>query len=198
MDLYLVRHGETDWNRVRRLQGRADIPLNDSGRRQAAATAQRLRGCSLGGVVSSPLLRASQTGEILSATLGLAAPKTDSRLVERSYGAKEGLTPGEVASRFPEGAVVPGVEPMVSVRDRALAALDAAVLAASVSVSALVVTTHGAVIRSLVTHLAPGVADTLDTPIRNGSIHQFTWDPGSDTRSLACFDLAAVDPLAVP
>src|SRR5690606_4247473 len=137
----------------------------DVGRQQAVATAQLLRGRGLGAVVSSPLLRASETGGIMSEVLGLPAPVTDPRLVERSSGAKEGLTPDEVALWFPEGTVVPGLEPMAMVRARAIAALDAAVQDVRVGVEALVVTTHGAVIRSLVTGLAPGVADTLDTPI---------------------------------
>jgi broad specificity phosphatase PhoE len=107
--LYYVRHGLTDWNAEGRLQGRLDIPLNDKGRRQAARCAEILRElfvregrspahCDF---VSSPLVRASETMDILRAALGLAAGcySTDSRLVEIAYGSWEGLTYKEILTR---------------------------------------------------------------------------------------------------
>lgn len=188
MDLYLVRHGETDWNRERRLQGRTDVPLNARGRAQAAAAAHALHGRSVGAVTTSPLARAAETGRIVAAVLGVALAGTDDRLVERSYGAKEGLRPDEVALRFPAGRSVPGLEDVDAVRRRVLPALDAVVAAAS-GRTAVVVTTHGAVVRAVVTAVAPGVADTLDTPIRNGSVHHFRWDPAAASRTLVEWDL---------
>ncbi|QHT57569.1 histidine phosphatase family protein [Cellulomonas sp. H30R-01] len=189
MRVFLVRHGETDWNRERRLQGRTDIPLNATGLAQAEAAARLLTGVDA--VVSSPLARARRTGEIVARVLHLPAPALDERLVERCYGAKEGLTPAEVARTFPPGQPVPGLEPVEDLRARALAALDD--LSHQVPADASVaVTTHGAVIRAVVTGVAPGVADTLDVPIHNGSVHVFDWDARTDLRGLVEFGLVTV------
>ena len=108
---YFVRHGETDWNVERRLQGQHDVPLNDNGRRQAARCGELLArlmardGRSAGDFVfvSSPLGRARETMEILRAGLGLPPPDydIDGRLAELSFGQWEGLTYQEVKARDP-------------------------------------------------------------------------------------------------
>ena len=69
--LLLVRHGETDWNAEGRLQGHTDRPLNDFGRRQARALADRLAGDDITAVYTSDLSRAKETAEILAERLGL-------------------------------------------------------------------------------------------------------------------------------
>jgi probable phosphoglycerate mutase len=98
LTLYVVRHGETDWNAAGRLQGQTDIPLNDTGRGQAHRNGLRLRD-ALGSAgtldfVASPLSRAYETMQLLR--LGLGLPRdgfaTDDRLKEISYGACEGRT----------------------------------------------------------------------------------------------------------
>src|SRR5580704_12785258 len=104
--LYFVRHGETDWNAERRLQGRLDVPLNALGRKQAARCGELLgRLFAAGGTApqqfaftASPLSRARETMEILRAALGLAPDDyaIDSRLAELSFGSWEGLTYKEV------------------------------------------------------------------------------------------------------
>ncbi|TLN10046.1 histidine phosphatase family protein, partial [bacterium] len=71
-EFWLVRHGETDWNREHRFMGQQDIPLNDEGLRQATALALELRGQRFAVLISSDLLRARQTAETLAAALGLA------------------------------------------------------------------------------------------------------------------------------
>ncbi|MFW6077841.1 MAG: histidine phosphatase family protein [Hyphomicrobiales bacterium] len=95
--LYFVRHGETEWNRTRRIQGRTDIPLNAAGIAQAAAVGQRLAQLvdpSEFDFYASPLGRARETMTAILAALGL--PETharyDERLVERSFGAYDGQT----------------------------------------------------------------------------------------------------------
>jgi len=104
---YFVRHGETDWNAERRLQGQRDVPLNDLGRRQSARCADILRGLVAGTAefdyISSPLSRARETMEILRGGLGLVAQDyaVDGRLAEMSFGRWEGLTYQEVRARDP-------------------------------------------------------------------------------------------------
>ncbi len=74
-DLYLVRHGETEWNRLRRIQGLTDIPLNDTGREQARRTGMLLTRRPIARVYASPLGRARETAEIIARELGLAEPE---------------------------------------------------------------------------------------------------------------------------
>jgi broad specificity phosphatase PhoE len=104
--LYFVRHGETDWNAERRLQGRRDIPLNALGRKQAARCGELLRNLlAVSGATpqqfaftASPLSRARETMEILRTELGVPPQDytTDARLAELSFGKWEGLTYKEV------------------------------------------------------------------------------------------------------
>jgi broad specificity phosphatase PhoE len=89
--LLLIRHGETDWNAEGRLQGHTDRPLNDFGRRQAGALAERLAGDGITAVYSSDLARALETAEILAARLELPVV-TNPDLRERNWGSWEGLT----------------------------------------------------------------------------------------------------------
>ena len=103
---YFVRHGETDWNAERRLQGQLDIPLNDVGRLQSVQNGGTLRGLIAAGrkapahfaFISSPLSRARETMEILRDVLGLPREgySVDPRLAELSFGRWEGLTHPEV------------------------------------------------------------------------------------------------------
>jgi broad specificity phosphatase PhoE len=112
MRLYYVRHGLTDWNRDGRLQGRHDVPINAAGRLQAAHCGEILRhlfacdGLSAAqcGYVSSPLLRARETMEIMRAALGLPPGDyhVDARLAEISFGEWEGLSYAQVLEREPD------------------------------------------------------------------------------------------------
>jgi len=101
-ELWLVRHGETDWNRERRFQGHADEPLNDRGRTQARALAEELAGAGIAAVYTSDLARARETAEIVSRRLGLeAVPVRELREID--VGSWQGLTWPEIEARFPEG-----------------------------------------------------------------------------------------------
>lgn len=92
--LLLVRHGETDWNAEGRLQGHTDRPLNEHGRRQARALADRLAADDIDAIYTSDLARARETAEILGERLGLPV-ESDPDLRERNWGNWEGLTGSE-------------------------------------------------------------------------------------------------------
>jgi broad specificity phosphatase PhoE len=84
-----LRHGATDWNRQGLFQGRTDNPLNDDGIAQAHAAAERLQAVALGHVVSSPLVRALRTAEIIAAAASKAVT-IDHGLIELDFGSFEG------------------------------------------------------------------------------------------------------------
>lgn len=103
MKLLLIRHGETDWNIEKRIQGSTDIPLNENGHTQAITLANTLslRPVPISALYTSPLTRAAQTAQVIADRLSLPCQKiTDLREIE--FGLWEGLRWDEVKARFPE------------------------------------------------------------------------------------------------
>ena len=94
MKLYVVRHGETDWNKEKRLQGNHDIPLNEAGRSQAEIAREALKAYDFDVVFASPLVRAAETAEIINKDRGKPV-FYDYRLRERNFGSCEGKKRGE-------------------------------------------------------------------------------------------------------
>ncbi len=91
MRLYFLRHGETDWNRLRRMQGGIDIPLNEKGREVARLSARELQKVPFDLIISSPLSRAVETARIVTGYADIPM-RLDDRLRELSWGEWEGLT----------------------------------------------------------------------------------------------------------
>jgi broad specificity phosphatase PhoE len=100
--ILLARHGETDWNREKRWQGRSDLSLNDSGREQARALAEKLEAVPLSAVYASDLRRAYETALIIAERKGLAVTPIR-ELREVDVGSWTGLSYEEVKQRFPDG-----------------------------------------------------------------------------------------------
>lgn len=101
--ILLARHGETDWNAARRVQGHTDVPLNNRGREQARALAEELHDEPLDAVYASDLLRAHETARIVAERKGLDVIVLP-ELRERHFGTWEGLTDTEVLERYPQAA----------------------------------------------------------------------------------------------
>jgi len=185
--LTLVRHGETDWNRDRRIQGSTDIPLNDTGRAQAQEAAALLRAQLATSsvppiVVSSDLSRARETAQIIAAELELPAPRTYPALRERAYGEAEGVEASEFIRRWGDwhSAEIPGAEPWPHLRERGLRALaqvvrDARRTTAPASASVVVVT-HGALIRELLRHATGGELPPTGQRLANGSAYTVLYE----------------------
>ena len=129
--ILLVRHGETDWNKERRIMGREPIGLNENGRRQARELREGLSDIGIEAVYSSPVARALETAEILCQGRSLA-PIPEEGLVEVHYGEWVGKTfmevramPGYVPyTQRLDTPVAPGGETLYQVRDRAMAFLS--------------------------------------------------------------------------
>ena len=101
--LFALRHGQTAWNAEQRIQGQLDIPLDDTGRWQAAQLAQALASENLAAIYSSDLARARATADPLALATGLTV-QTDIALRERAFGVFEGETYRDIETRWPVDA----------------------------------------------------------------------------------------------
>ncbi len=90
MKVYIIRHGETEWNYLKVMQGSVDIPLNEKGKEQAAKLHELLNDKHFDLIISSPLLRAKETAEIVNEKFKKEVI-IDDRLAERNYGEFEGV-----------------------------------------------------------------------------------------------------------
>ncbi|HTN57322.1 MAG TPA: histidine phosphatase family protein [Protaetiibacter sp.] len=173
-ELYLVRHGETEWNAARRIQGRTDIPLNDTGREQARQAAELLARRRWQGVYTSPLGRAHETARIIAERLGLAGVTDIDALVERDYGEAEGMGFDEIEALYPEGVRAAGQETREEVAARVVPALLE--LAERHPGERLVIVSHGGAIRAVLQTAEPG---TRHPRITNASVHSFRVEDGA-------------------
>lgn len=163
--LLLIRHGETDWNAEGRWQGHTDIPLNESGRRQAQLLAQRLQKWPISAIYCSDLQRAAETAAIIGKRIG-HEPLVEKAWRERHNGQFSGLTGREIQQRHPEiwarmkrGFVeVPGGETTHDLQQRVSGALQELMRRHAGEMIAVV--THGGVLRAL-------VAQVLNLPLED-------------------------------
>ncbi|CAD5371830.1 Phosphoglycerate mutase family [Rubrivivax sp. A210] len=182
--LFALRHGQTAWNADRRIQGHVDIPLDDTGSRQAALLAQALAGEGLAAIYSSDLQRARATADALAAATGLAV-QTEPALRERAFGRFESLAFTEIEERWPEEALrwrrrepdfAPGGGETLEVfAGRCLPAIAA--LAARHAGQAIAVVSHGGVLDCLYRHavgIAPAQARTWQ--LGNASINRLLYN----------------------
>lgn len=175
--LFLIRHGQTDWNLAGKIQGHADIPLNITGKEQAKKVAQHLKKkqASIAALYSSDLQRAHQTAQEIAAVFALEIILA-SDLREGHFGKMEGLTKKErddLYGHMKEEEVLEkvGAEPRDQVVARALNYLHDIVQKHKEQHIAVV--THGWLLHSLLTHQGHNVDDL--PALTNESITTFTW-----------------------
>ena len=173
--VYLVRHGETSLNADGRLRGLADPELNEVGERQARAVAVALAEVDADVVLSSPLRRAVRTAAAIAQHIG-TTHRVDDRFNDRDYGQWTGELKSEVVAEWGSVDAAPGVEPMAQVLSRAAPALDEWGAWAESRHRAVVVVTHDAVIRPLLTHIAP---DLPAPSVPTGSYQVLRYDTGA-------------------
>ncbi len=168
-DLFLVRHGETEWSRSGRHTGRTDVPLTEHGREQARRLAPLIRSRRIAAAFVSPLQRARET----SGLIGLPDARVDADLQEWDYGGYEGVTTAEIQRSRPgwflfTDGVAPGPpdrpgetpEQVGERADRMLAKADAALEGTD---GAVVLVAHGHILRVL-------TARRLGLPARHGAL----------------------------
>jgi len=100
-EIVLVRHGQTEWNLIKRTQGHLDSPLTEIGIAQAKETAEKLRAKPIDIIISSPLGRALETAKIIKEIIQVDEIETDKLLMERHLGILQGRTKNELIGLFP-------------------------------------------------------------------------------------------------
>ena len=155
MSIYLTRHGQTDWNKANLIQGRIDVPLNETGIAQAKELALKLKDVHLDRIIASPLQRTMDTATAINEYHHLEI-ETDARLLEQYYGTLEG-TPrtgelyhhkrGSIASRYPSG------EGYFDVVHRIYSLLDE--LKATASDQDILLVAHGGISRVIRSYFLP-------------------------------------------
>lgn len=180
MLLGLVRHGETDWNAVGRIQGQTDIPLNEVGLSQAEKLAKRLLDDEYKWdyIITSDLLRAKQTGEVIANYLNIPTLPPDARLRERFFGQIEGTTKAERVTKWGEDLVFTdvGAETFELLQARAVALFDE--LYSTYPHANILCITHGGFIARVLLHLFEGIEDKR---IGNVSLSIFNYTPEQKT-----------------
>ncbi|MBQ6446659.1 MAG: histidine phosphatase family protein [Bacillus sp. (in: Bacteria)] len=143
----LIRHGETDWNAMGKIQGKTDIPLNENGKRQAQQCRDYLKDSNWDIIVTSPLKRAKQTAFIINEALQLQVVEM-AEFMERSFGDAEGKTREERAILYPDQQY-PNQESREELVNRIMNGLEK-ILVQFLDQKVLLVA-HGAVIHTLLT-----------------------------------------------
>lgn len=165
MNIYLLRHGETDWNREGKIQGHTDIPLNNCGREQIAQTAAGMAGVCphIDIILCSPLSRARESARITAERLNYPIDRIveEELLIERSFGEAEGMTAEEREEKYPNyqysdtGYRFPGMEPIEELMKRARSVLRKMADTYRGQENILAVS-HGALLAAVITAVTDG------------------------------------------
>lgn len=176
--LYIIRHGETEWNKLRRIQGHSDIDLNPLGQEQAERLAVHIANHPITGVYSSDLKRARDTAQKLAHRVG-APLQTYPTLRERNYGEWEGLTIDEIKNRYSYPAVdetAYGIEAFEAMQQRANQILSE--LAEKHPEQTIAVVSHGGFINAFLHYVTNGEQGTGITRIDNTGVSVFRYRNG--------------------
>ena len=162
----LMRHGETDWNKAGKIQGKTDIPLNNTGKIQAYQSAIMLQESKWDILITSPLIRAKETAEILNERLQLSMIEMDA-FKERDFGDAEGMMPKERSALF-SNRVYPNME----TRDALIARIEQglAYIIQSYPHKKVLLVAHGGVINTILSVLSKGEIGSGKTKLDNACI----------------------------
>lgn len=190
MKLYIIRHGQTDWNVQRRIQGRQDIPLNAAGRMQAKMLAKGMEGRPVAGVYSSPQLRAMETARAIAVSQGVEVMSVP-ELVEIGYGSWEGRTSEDIMTaerelyeawwQHPATVAPPGGETLNQVDGRCRAAWER--IRREMKGDTAVVA-HGGTLAHFMVHLLEGQPEAQEIVVGNASITTMEYEPETGQCSL--------------
>ena len=194
MKLYIIRHGQTDWNIAKKIQGRQDIPLNERGRYQAGCLKKAMENRPVTDVFTSPQIRAMETAKAVASSSGsVVIPVKD--LMEINYGSWEGKTEEELLQEdralyeawwsHPAETAPPGGESISQVNERCQKAWkeikpqltgDAAIVA------------HGGLLAHFMEQLLGNESVAVSTVAHNASITTIEYEPETERFTLVEFD----------
>ncbi|MCY1619064.1 histidine phosphatase family protein [Staphylococcus pettenkoferi] len=174
-EICLVRHGETEWNQLGKLQGRTDTELDANGVQQAKECAEALSEQEWTGIVSSPLRRAYRTAEPIQERLQVSLRKMDD-FIERSFGTAEGMTVEERLTAYPD-RIYPQQETEEQLAQRIQRALDE--IQTHYPQGRVIVVSHGAVINYLLRTMCTHDMEIPRHSLVNGSMSTITLRDGT-------------------
>ncbi|MBD1381074.1 histidine phosphatase family protein [Metabacillus arenae] len=163
----LVRHGETDWNKLGKLQGTTDIPLNETGIKQAEDCRDYFSVSDFDFLITSPLKRAKQTAIIINDNLNLELIEM-SDFKERSFGDAEGLTVEKRTKIYPDGKF-PNQEEIEDFKERVVNGIEK--INHLYPTKKILLVAHGAVINMVLATLSNGEIDSSKTKLLNACIN---------------------------
>ncbi|MGP4042444.1 histidine phosphatase family protein [Gracilibacillus sp. D59] len=166
-----VRHGETDWNALGKIQGQTDIPLNNNGRSQADECGRYLQDSEWDLMITSPLLRAKETATIINKYLDLPLTEMED-FCERGFGDAEGMTVTERLQVFPDG-IYPNQESFEALTERLVEGIRK--IHKLHKGKKVLLVAHGAVINAILTHFSDGKIGSGKTKLVNGCINHIEW-----------------------
>jgi broad specificity phosphatase PhoE len=175
MKIYLIRHGQTDWNLQGRFQGREDIPLNQNGIEQAISCGMALKGDKFEAVITSPLIRARKTAEIIAEQLGLTKIITDEGIIERDFKKVSGMTPKE-REAFYASQEMDDKEPWDDLCNRMISTLRK--YGEQYQGKNIIMVSHGASINSVLSILSSGATGTGKIILKNTCISILHYENG--------------------
>lgn len=185
MELYLLRHGETDWNKLKLLQGHTDTLLNEKGKMQVEETARKLAdmNLSMDAIVTSPLKRARESAAIAARVLGYPPERiaVEPLLIERGFGEGEGMALAEMKEKYPDRDC-PGMESKEELIARAGLALQT-ITETFRDAERILLTAHGAVLFALLEAASqePIPYQGRSACIKQGCLYRIRQEGGKNT-----------------
>ncbi|MFZ3590219.1 histidine phosphatase family protein [Bacillus sp. DJP31] len=171
--VFLIRHGETDWNVQGRLQGIQDTSLNENGTKQAHACGLFLKDLEWDVLISSPMKRAKETAYAINEHIKQEMVFEIEELKELDFGEGSGMTKEELALAFPDG-VIAGMENRDSFAERTMSALSKVLN--DHSNKKVIVVAHGAVINSMLSVISNGEMGHGKSRVDNGGITELHYN----------------------
>lgn len=173
MKIFLIRHGQTDWNLEGRFQGREDIALNERGILQAIECGNAIKGEEINAVVTSPLIRARRTAEIIADEIGANQIIIEEGITERDFSKVSGMTPKEREAFYASGEE-DDKEPWELLSKRMMTNIEK--YAKLYSGHNIVMVSHGASINCVLAVLSEGRTGTGKIVLKNVCINIINYE----------------------
>lgn len=189
--IILIRHGETDWNQLGLIQGRTDNPLNDTGFAQAKAAAPLFENTRVDAIISSTMTRAKQTAQTLAEAIGFDTDDIlhDSRIVERDFGAADGVLASEIYEQVFTGDV-DFLESEAAIMERVMEGITEFAYAYPEPEQVVLVVVHSHVIKAALQAIAPQTY-TFREKLVNLSANYLTYDHENETWTIDKINISA-------